>query len=95
MSVLVICPISTCDWKLENDDDLEARNVAASPQVAAALGTPLDAFLSIRSHQLMQQHERDLEAHFATHPVLDWVNDLMAERAKSALLEARLAEVEA
>ena len=53
MSTIVECPISSCTWTLERDDEVEARNIAVSPQVAAALGTPLDAFLSIRSHQLL------------------------------------------
>lgn len=81
MSVIAECPISSCPWKLEDDPELNARNVAMSPQVAAALGTPLDAFLSIRNHQLMQGNERKLEEHFSTHSVLEWVTDLMAARA--------------
>jgi hypothetical protein len=88
MRTVIECPLNGCDWKLENDDDLDARNIAMSPQVAAALGTPLDAFLSIRSHQVMQSRERELEQHFATHSTLEWVQALMAARAKVAELEA-------
>ena len=88
MSVIAECPISTCSWKLEGDPELNARNVAMSPQVAAALGTPLDAFLSIRQHQLMQGNERKLEEHFATHTVLEWVTDLMAARAGAIAVPA-------
>ncbi len=81
MRTIFECPISSCDWKLEVDDELEARNIALSPQVAMALGTPLDAFLSIRSHHLMQRNERELEQHLAKHTVLEWLTDLMAARA--------------
>lgn len=88
MTVIAPCPISTCDWVLEQDDELNARNVAVSPQVAAALGTPLDAFLSIRTNQLLQQNERALEEHFATHSVLEWVTDLMEARRLLSVAEA-------
>lgn len=83
MRVIAECPISTCSWKLEDDPELNARNIAMSPQIAAALGTPLDAFLSIRNHQLMQGNERKLEEHFATHTTLEWATDLMAARASA------------
>lgn len=90
MTVIAECPITSCDWKLEDDPELNARNIAVSPQVAAALGTPLDAFLSIRDHQLMQRNERELEQHFAKHTVLEWVTELMLERGRVQKARAAL-----
>lgn len=77
----VSCPISTCPWSLWEDPELAARNAAAAPAVAAALGTPLDAFESIRRHQLATRLERELEQHLTSHTVLEWVTELMAARA--------------
>jgi len=82
MTAAMECPISTCDWTLEVDYELEARNVALSPSVAAALGVPLDAFLSIRNNQLAQRVEGEIEEHLVTHSAREWLTDLSADRTR-------------
>lgn len=82
MSVAFECPILSCDWKLERDYALDARNAVAAPGVAAAMGVPLVAFQAIREQQMAKHTEAELDRHFRSHPVLDWVRDLMAERQR-------------
>lgn len=82
------CPISTCDWTHESEDSkYGAGNAMAAPAIGEAMGIPGAALLDIHRHQGMKRDEAALERHFKSHPVLDWVTDLMAARREIQALE--------
>lgn len=80
------CPL--CDW-VHTPEALQyaASNVAAAPAVAAALGMPADALLSIHRQQAMGRDEHAIERHMRTHPPQDWLPALIEARATVRRLE--------
>lgn len=74
------CPL--CDWThVPEAAQYAASNVVAAPAVAAALGMPADALLSIHRHQAMGRDEQAIDQHMRTHPPQDWLPMLMQLRA--------------
>lgn len=72
------CPL--CDWTLESEVARMRRpdNLAAAPGVAAALGVPTDAMLSIHENACRRRDEHELEQHLSTHGPKDWLPALTA-----------------
>lgn len=75
------CPL--CPWTLTPAAELHAAsNAVAAPAVAAALGMPAGALLSIHQHQARQRDEHAIEVHMWTHPPAEWLPKLMAREAQ-------------
>lgn len=94
MTLSYECPLPECDWAHEIDHDLDARNTLAAPGVAAVMGVPLDAFLSLRAHQAARNLEHTLEQHLNSHTLIEWVTALAAAQRRVARLEALVAPSE-
>lgn len=89
MKPTVSCPL--CDWTLELDPTLTDRN--AAPAVAAALGMPAHALLSIHAHQAAQRTESLIDAHMRSHQPKDWLPALMDARRQITRRDDLVAEL--
>lgn len=73
------CPV--CDWTEPRTFVAYAvSNAVAAPSVAAALGMPADALLSIHQHQNAKRDEATLKRHLSTHGPEDWLPVIMRAR---------------
>ena len=77
------CPL--CDWTQPSAvGQYQASNAAAAPAVAAAMGLPADALLSMHTRQCMRHDETMLNRHLGSHRLDEWVTALMTARGQVA-----------